>query len=185
MDKSSAARERTSRQFTRRLVCGFTAFSVAACATSPEQFARDPSSASDAEVCQAAADATGWADRSHRSAVYDEYARRQLSSSRCEEALAERSQKRAMAGIAILAGALLVAAAKRGGGGTAPATAQPVAQPSAPTMDYEWEWDQFYNHSGQPIWACRGVQTGQFAPEQRCLGKLKLDWKWPGLVFRP
>lgn len=173
------------RQARRTTVILTTAVAVTGCATRPERLVGNLYGASDAEVCQAAAEASEWQLQSHRVAVYEEYGRRELSSARCESILAERSQNRAVAGIAILAGALLVAAARRGGGASQSTASQPLAQQSGPTVDYEWEWDQFYNQASQPIWACRGVQTGQFANEQRCFGKAKIDWKWPGLVFRP
>lgn len=80
--------------------------------------------------------------------------------------------------------ALLAAAQGR------PAPPQAWAPRPAPILigqgaDFDWEWDQFMLQNGQVVWACRGVQTGQFAPEQRCAYKLKTDWKWPGLQFRP
>jgi hypothetical protein len=45
--------------------------------------------------------------------------------------------------------------------------------------DYEWDWDAFYNEYRQIVWGCRGVQTGQFAPEDKCAFKLKTDYRWP------
>jgi hypothetical protein len=62
-----------------------------------------------------------------------------------------------------------VAAAQSGGGGGY----------SAPT-DYDWRWDGFRNSYGTLEWACRGVQTGQFADAYHCAGQLKVDTTWPG-----
>ena len=47
------------------------------------------------------------------------------------------------------------------------------------SRDYEWAWDQFYHSNGTLVWACRGVQTGQFAEKINCLGKPKNDYRWP------
>lgn len=49
----------------------------------------------------------------------------------------------------------------------------------SPPHDYEWDWDQFYNQ-GSLVWACRGVQTGQFAEQSRCQHKYQVDYRWPG-----
>ncbi len=45
--------------------------------------------------------------------------------------------------------------------------------------DQEWDWDGFYNEYRQIVWACRGVQTGQFAFDERCAFKTKTDYRWP------
>nr|WP_143028912.1 hypothetical protein [Massilia sp. PDC64] len=45
--------------------------------------------------------------------------------------------------------------------------------------DFDWEWDQFYNSSYQLVWACRGVQSGQFADASRCAYKPQTDLRWP------
>jgi hypothetical protein len=46
--------------------------------------------------------------------------------------------------------------------------------------DYEWDWDEFYDQSGDLVWTCRGVQTGQFAEFERCSGRYQTDSRWPG-----
>jgi hypothetical protein len=46
--------------------------------------------------------------------------------------------------------------------------------------DYEWDWDAFYNEYRQLVWACRGVQTGQFSTDDKCAFKPKTDLRWPG-----
>lgn len=48
------------------------------------------------------------------------------------------------------------------------------------SQDHEWAWDQFYAQNYQLVWACRGIQTGQFAEESRCAYKTKFDSRWPG-----
>ncbi len=45
--------------------------------------------------------------------------------------------------------------------------------------DRDWAWDQFYHSTGSLVWACRGVQTGQFAEKYRCAGKSQNDYRWP------
>ncbi len=47
-------------------------------------------------------------------------------------------------------------------------------------IDLSWAWDQFYNSSGNTVWACRGKSTGQFADSYRCSNRLKRDDTWPG-----
>ena len=47
------------------------------------------------------------------------------------------------------------------------------------TSDTQWAWDEI-NHSSGRIWRCRGIQTGQFAPDYRCSGMPKVDYRWPG-----
>jgi hypothetical protein len=48
-----------------------------------------------------------------------------------------------------------------------------------PTHDTDWAWDQFHHSTGSLVWACRGIQTGQFAKFERCDGKSKNDYRWP------
>jgi len=48
-----------------------------------------------------------------------------------------------------------------------------------PRYDVDWDWDQFYHSTGSLVWACRGIQTGQFADLYRCSGKSKNDYRWP------
>lgn len=47
------------------------------------------------------------------------------------------------------------------------------------SQDYDWAWDEFYNEYRQLVWACRGKQTGQFAPEEKCMFKMRIDNTWP------
>jgi hypothetical protein len=87
-----------------------------------------------------------------------------LSTSGC----ATKEENFLLAG-AVLLGAAAVYGAKHGayaggGGGTA--------------SDYDWAWDEFYNR-GVLVWACRGMQTGQFAEQTRCTYKPKNDYTWP------
>jgi len=77
-------------------------------------------------------------------------------------------QKWAIVAAAFAVGAVAYSVARNGGGGGGTAAA-----------DYDWDWDQFYN-ANMLVWACRGIQTGQFAEESRCAYKVKTDYRWPG-----
>ena len=44
--------------------------------------------------------------------------------------------------------------------------------------DINWEWDELNNGYGGSDWRCRGTNTGQFAKEQQCSGKVKKDDVW-------
>jgi hypothetical protein len=73
-------------------------------------------------------------------------------------------------GLALVAvGAAVYYGAKKGGAGGQ------LAQVS----DYDWDWDQFYQQ-GSLVWACRGIQTGQFADQSKCAYKAQTDFRWPG-----
>lgn len=51
---------------------------------------------------------------------------------------------------------------------------------SMEVVDTQWEWDKFKDQYGNDTWRCRGEQTGQFANNIKCFGKLKMDNTWPG-----
>jgi len=69
--------------------------------------------------------------------------------------------------VAIIAGAVYAIAASNGGGGGGGGHA-----PS----DSDWDWD-YQPKNGQ--WACRGIQTGQYAEISKCAGDYKDDDRWP------
>ena len=71
--------------------------------------------------------------------------------------------------------AVAVAAVARGGGGGGGGN----SYSNAAAVDSEWAWDQFYNEHYQLVWACRGIQTGQFADQWRCQYKSMNDLTWP------
>jgi hypothetical protein len=77
-------------------------------------------------------------------------------------------------GVAAVVSAVIVAAARSGGGSGGGGYAG----------DSQWDWDLFNNAYGQATWACRGVQTGQFADLWRCNGLTKTDYRWPGPDLR-
>jgi outer membrane murein-binding lipoprotein Lpp len=63
----------------------------------------------------------------------------------------------------------------------APLNAQNYAamQAQQARIDREWDWDQFYGPNNQLVWACRGVQSGQFADAAYCNYLMKVDFRWP------
>jgi len=69
--------------------------------------------------------------------------------------------------VAIIVGAVYAIAASNGGGGGGGGHA-----PS----DSDWDWD-YQPKNGQ--WACRGIQTGQYAELSKCAGDYKDDDRWP------
>lgn len=142
---------------------------ISGCAVTPERFEKSKFSMSDTEVCKAVAAAEKSGDSNYIFATGQEQTRREVTDEGCAMLISADKKKTAIAGAAIL-GALVILAASRGGGGGAP---------QAQANDYDWDWDQFYNQYRQLVWACRGVQTGQFADNSRCQYKLQIDSHWP------
>ena len=44
------------------------------------------------------------------------------------------------------------------------------------TTDTDWDWDYL---PGSGEWRCRGIQTGQFAPDENCAYDVMDDDRWP------
>ena len=44
------------------------------------------------------------------------------------------------------------------------------------TTDTDWDWDYL---PGSGEWRCRGIQTGQFAPDENCAYDAMDDDRWP------
>ena len=42
--------------------------------------------------------------------------------------------------------------------------------------DYDWDWDYL---PGSAQYRCRGIQTGQFAPNENCANDIMDDDRWP------
>jgi len=152
---------------------GVLALVLTGCAITPQQFERDRYSMSELAVCKAAVDAIKSGDYSFKSSVESEAGRRGLTGEKCVTLLQEDQRQKAMAA-ALIIGAIAVAAAARGGGGGGTGS-------SYAATDYDWDWDMFYNEYRQLVWACRGVQSGQFADQSRCAYKVKADTRWPSL----
>ena len=45
--------------------------------------------------------------------------------------------------------------------------------------DRDWDWDAFYDQYGRLVWRCRGIQTGRFDENDKCLYDSKDDNRWP------
>lgn len=145
---------------------------MAGCAITPQRFEAEKYRMTELEVCQSAVDAYRGPDYSFRSSVEAEAARRGLTVERCKSLLEEDRSKK-LAAAAVVLGVLAIAAAARGGGGGGGGAGAPT--------DYDWDWDMFYNQYRQLVWACRGVQSGQFADNGKCAYKVKTDSRWPSL----
>jgi hypothetical protein len=154
----------------RKSAAGALAIVVAlsGCAVSPTSFRNNPSAHSDATVCRALRGNQARADPTFAYDLTQELGRRGIPFNSCDSLIAKQD---ATIGIGVLLGAALIAvAASKGGGGGGYNTAQ---------YDTEWDWDQFYNQYRQLVWACHGVQTGQFAEAYHCAGKYQTDYRWP------
>jgi hypothetical protein len=145
---------------------------LTACAITPEQFYANRTSYTDEQVCSMWRHYDGPVEQG----AIAEAARRGISVDRCTAILAAAEQRNAN----VAAGLMLILAlgAASQGAATAPMPMMPVAS------DTEWAWDQYRNDAGNLVWACRGVQTGQFWPEVRCQFLPKLDIRWPGPLLR-
>ena len=45
--------------------------------------------------------------------------------------------------------------------------------------DLRLAWDMFRDQYGRKVWRCRGINTGQFADNDKCSSLTKNDDKWP------
>jgi hypothetical protein len=148
-------------------------------------FESNATTVSETDVCKARQDGRDSGNRRLFDLADQERQRRGMTDARCFALLAERQQQINMHLRALAAGLAIGAASQspaNGGVGFAPAPvpATPWPQPvPLKVYDYQWAWDQFYNDQFQLVWACRGVQTGQFAELYRCNGLLQIDNKWP------
>lgn len=143
---------------------------------SPVEFREKRYEVGDTRLCKTWRSAYTSKDAAFLWDVASEVNRRGLDAAKCQQL--ERNQDLAI-GAGILIGLAAVAAAKSGGGAGGAAVGGSAGYGST-AYDYDWEWDQFYNQNHLLVWACRGVQTGEFAEQYHCAGKLQTDWKWPG-----
>jgi hypothetical protein len=154
----------------RRLCIWLTMFAVGGCAITPRHFEQSREKMTDYQVCKAGSDADKSGNASFVGMVGAEWDKRSLTRTGCTALIADEDRKAALVLAAVLIGAAAIAAAKSGGG-----------SPSASyATDLQWDWDLFHDQHGQLVWACRGVQTGQFADVWRCNGLLRSDARWPG-----
>ena len=138
---------------------------ISSCAMSPEQFQKERYSVGDARLCKTwrgAVASNNWVFIN----VGDEIVRRGLDNVKCAQI--ERNQALAI-GAGVLVGAAVVAAARNGGG--AGVAVGGGAGYSGANYDYDWECDEYYSANNELVWSCGGVQTGQFAEPERCVGK--------------
>lgn len=158
----------------RRPISAVLALSLIGCAVTHQHFSSVRSSMSNEQVCDASVDSRKGDSLAFMSDTYSEVTRRGMTVESCEAMVAEKKRNAAML-VAVLAGAALAVSASKGGGAAAPSAWAPTA------VDTDWAWDQFYGPNFQLMWACRGIQTGQFADQWRCQYKIKVDSRWPGL----
>jgi hypothetical protein len=154
------------RMHMKRTIAALTALSIlTGCAATPSDFYTNRYSISDEKLCRGMQSDAAKTDPTFSSDLHAEASRRGISTSDCETIVGKQNLA---IGAGVLLGAAVIALARKGGGGG-----------SAQAGDYQWDWDQFYNQSGQLVWNCRGVQTGRFADNSRCAGKLMVDTRWP------
>jgi hypothetical protein len=158
----------------KRCMAWLAALATSSCALNPLQFQSMRTKLSNLDVCRTWVQTSAGPDRAFELQVRNEAVSRLLDFPGCQAMVEKADNDTKLALGAILLVGLAVAAAKSGGGGGGPAEA----------VDLEWDWDLFYNEYRQLVWACRGVQTGQFADAWRCAGKAKVDTRWPGLQAR-
>lgn len=138
----------------------------------PLQFEQQRSSMSHIQVCRQLGYAVEQRKPDLERAAAAEAVSRGYGYESCRQLVEANNRTAAAIGIAaILLGAAV--AASRGGGG--------AYVPPTPVADYDWAWDLQHNALMQPVWVCRGVQSGQYAELHRCQFKLRNDYRWPGL----
>lgn len=148
---------------------------ISGCAISPQFYYANRATLTDHEVCSALLNArTARVDPGFYSDLQNDASNRGYTATDCERYVSENNKKAGVALLLIAGVAVAAKVARSGGGGGGGAN---NFAPGA--TDYAWEWDEFYNQYSQLVWACRGVQSGQFADLSQCQGKVRNDWKWP------
>lgn len=159
-----------------RATVAIVALAMGGCAMTPTYFRANESHLSSFEVCKAWQTASQSGDYSFAVDVGRAANLRGFDRAQCDEMVAMQQRKAAaFIGALLLVGAGVAAARSSGGGG---GYYVPRYQPNA--TDTSWDWDQFRDENGALVWACRGMQTGQFALTERCFGRLQVDMRWPG-----
>lgn len=176
------------RLVVQRSFCIALAFSVAGCATMaevpPSVFSEKRESMTDEGVCAAAFTAAGqWKaaegqPRARQEAeryfyrVERELLRRGRTVEWCRVRRNEQEDTASnVVGALAVIGLIGLAVAGAKAGAKSPSSHSPT--------DTEWAWDEYYNDKFQLVWGCRGRQTAQFAPVERCALALKIDSTWP------
>lgn len=142
-----------------------TVFLLSSCAVTQSRFYQNPTTVSDAALCRAYLNETGYSQ--YVSDLIDEVYRRGLSNAQCQEKVNEEANNIGGAIVAAALIGLVVAAAAQSGGGY-------------PYSSSGSDWDQFYNQYGQLTFRCREIDTGQFTEHYNCASKIKDDDRWPG-----
>jgi hypothetical protein len=156
--------------FKRTVAATLISTLLTSCAVSQEKFYANRYGLSETQLCRTLLDSGTQTTPTFLREVREEVERRNLSDASCVEI--NRRQSAAIgAGVVLAVAAVAVARRGAAGGGSSGGMS---------LYDTDWEWDQFYNSSRQLVWACRGVQTGQFANQYNCASKAQIDWKWPG-----
>ena len=135
--------------------------------TSPEIFKEKKASLSDSELCRTLIKASDTGNTILYSDALTETFDRGLTYAKCKDRVTAQNNLIAAITAGTIAG--IVASSNNGSGYVPPTTPQ----------DFQWAWDEFYNEYRQLVWRCRGMQTGQFAPDDKCMLKMKLDNTWP------
>lgn len=156
----------TSR-IAKLFVCAFASICLAlsGCAATKQEFYAKKDDLWDWSVCKTWREASASGDVDFRNDVYAEILKRNMTGSGCNT----RNNVADIGAVSVIVLGVVAAALAAGGGGGNPGV-----------NDYDWAWDQFRDQSGSLVWACRGRQSGQFAEQWRCNGKLMTDATWPG-----
>lgn len=148
------------------------AVAMSGCAMSPQQYYAKREAWTDHEVCQTFILASkAQANYEFIADLRSDAAARGQDHDSCVKMVDDGNRKAALAFVAVLGVIAIAAVARNGGGGG--------GGYNGSASDSSWEWDEFYNAQYQLVWACRGVQTGQFSEQYHCQGKSQSDWKWP------
>lgn len=152
-----------------RALSAALALSVAGCAS----VSADLRTPANEELCRSYLVAEKVGDFEVEQERVKEMTARSLSRSDCSRMVGPSALQRTVValGTTVLAGAVLYLAIRGlASGNTAGSSA-----------DHQWDWDLFFDERGQLTWACRGVQSGEFADLNRCHLKAKTDARWPSL----
>ena len=165
-----------TRRAAERAIAAAVAIALSGCAMTPNYFRANESRLSNFEVCRTWQSASQSSDSSFAVDVGRAANMRGFDRAQCDHLVAEQQRKAAaVIGALLLVGAGVAAARSSSGGG---GYYVPRFQPNA--VDTSWDWDQFRDQNGALVWACRGVQSGQFAIHERCFGRMQVDARWPG-----
>ena len=123
--------------------------------------------------------------------IRSKYKAEEMNAAIARERLAAREREQASGGPsagsvagALFTGLVAFAVAKDARRGAFTPTPAPRVNNGLLPIDINWQWDEFYGPNGRLVWGCRGVQTGQFAPEEKCAGSVKTDIHWPEKLIK-